>query len=111
MPQTTRLRRLAHLEAPNGLADGAGGATSDWISIGTHWVAVQPVSGEEAHIASRDSTRITHRIQLRCPRSLRPRADQRFRIGSRTFDIRAVFDRDGRGRFLTCLVEEGGPDA
>ena len=111
MPRPTRLRRLAHLQAPNGIADGAGGTLADWITIGTHWVALQPVSGVETHEASRDSARITHRILLRCPRSLRPRADQRFRIGPRIFDIRAVFDRDGRGRFLTCLVEEGGPVA
>lgn len=111
MTRPTRLRRLAYLEASNGIEDGAGGTTLNWVSLGTHWVALQPVSGAEVHEAARDASVITHRILLRCPRALRPRADQRFRIGSRTFDIRAVFDRDGRGRFLTCLVEEGSEAA
>jgi len=66
-----------------------------------------PVSGQEAYEGARETATITHRILLRCPRSLRPRPDQRFVIGPRAFAIRAVFDRDGRGRFLTCLVEEG----
>ena len=65
-----------------------------------------PASGTERYEGSQQASRVTHRITLRCTPALRPRADQRFAIGARLFDIRAVFDRDGRGRFLTCLCDE-----
>ena len=106
MPRTLRLRRLAQLEVRTPAEDGAGGVVDAWFEIAEHWVALQPVSGPEIHEAARDATRITHRVQMRSPRALSPRASQRFRINNRLFDIRAVFDRDGRGRYLTCLVEE-----
>ena len=101
------LRRRAHLEAPTDTPDGSGGASPGWLSVAEHWIALLPVSGKEAYEGGRETPTITHRILLRCPRTLRPRPDQRFVVGPRVFAIRAVFDRDGRGRFLTCLVEEG----
>ena len=101
------MRRQAQLETPTEAADGAGGASPGWTVLADHWVALIPVSGQEAYEGARETATITHRILLRCPRSLRPRPDQRFVIGPRIFSIHAVFDRDGRGRFLTCLVEEG----
>lgn len=107
MPTSPLLRRRARLETPTDIPDGAGGASPGWLPVATHWVALIPVSGQEAYDGARQTATITHRILLRCPRSLRPRPDQRFAIGARLFAIRAVFDRDGRGRFLTCLVEEG----
>ncbi len=106
MPKAASLRRLARLEAPTDLPDGSGGTIPGWMPVAEHWVALQPVSGQEVYEGMRDAARVTHRVLLRCPRSLAPRPDQRFRIADRFFPIRAVFDRDGRGRFLTCLVEE-----
>ena len=90
------LRRRARLETPTEAPDGSGGAAPGWLTLADHWVALIPVSGQESYVGARETATITHRILLRCPRTLRPRPDQRF-----------VFDRDGRGRFLTCLVEEG----
>jgi len=107
MQNPPHLRRRARLETPTDSPDGAGGASPGWLLIASHWVALIPVSGQEAYDGARETTTITHRILLRCPRTLRPRPDQRFVIDARIFAIRAVFDRDGRGRFLTCLVEEG----
>ncbi len=101
------LRRRARLENPVETPDTAGGTLAEWTLLSEHWVALVPVSGQEVYEGARETPTITHRILLRCPRALRPRPDQRFVIGPRIFAIRAVFDRDGRGRFLTCLVEEG----
>lgn len=106
MPAPPTLRRRATLEAQTDLPDGAGGFTRQWAALADHWVAITASSGEECYEGSRQASRVTHRIRLRCTRALRPRANQRFTIGSRIFDIRAVFDTDGRGRFLTCLCEE-----
>lgn len=106
MPSPPPLRRLANLEAQIDMSDGAGGYTKGWTRLADHWVAITPTSGVESFEGSQQASRVTHRIRLRCTRALRPRADQRFIVGSRQFDIRAVFDTDGRGRFLTCLCEE-----
>ncbi len=100
------LRRRAQLEGPTNIEDGYGGVQPGWTRLTDHWVALQPVSGAESYEGSRETPVITHRILLRCPRRFRPRANQRFTIADRVFHIRAVFDRDGRGRYLTCLVEE-----
>lgn len=110
MSKPPLLRRRARLESPISAPDDAGGFAPGWSFLADHWVALIPVSGQETYEGSRETPTITHRILLRCPRSLRPRPDQRFVIGTRVFAIRAVFDRDGRGRFLTCLVEEGRLD-
>ena len=100
------LRRLARLEAETDIPDGSGGFAKGWTPLADHWVAITPTSGVESFEGSQQASRVTHRIRLRCTRALRPRADQRFTVGTRQFDIRAVFDTDGRGRFITCLCEE-----
>ena len=100
------LRRLAVLEAPARLPDGAGGFERSWTPLARHRVALAPASGAESAEASQQASRVTHRLTLRASASLIPRADQRFRIGARLFDIRAVFQSGGRGQFLTCLCEE-----
>ena len=100
------LRRAATLEAQTQIPDGAGGFTNGWLPLVTHRVAILPASGAEAYEGDQQTSRLTHRIRLRATGALRPRADHRFTVGSRIFDIRAVFDEGGRGRFLTCLCEE-----
>ena len=106
MQQPHLLRRLARLEAQTDVPDGSGGFEKGWTKLADHRVSLTPTSGVESFEGSRQASRVTHRIRLRSTRALQPRADQRFTIGARHFDIRAVFDTDGRGRFLTCLCEE-----
>jgi len=103
---TQLLRRAAILEAETQAPDGAGGFAKSWLPLATHRVAILPSSGAEAFEGDRQTSRVTHRIRLRATAALRPRADHRFTVGNRIFDIRAVFDEGGRGRFLTCLCEE-----
>ena len=109
MRKKPTLRRRARLEAPIETPDGAGGMVPGWTSITDHWIALMPISGLEVWEGQRQTPVITHRILLRSPRSLSPRPAQRFVLQERIFTIHAVFDRDGRGRYLTCLAEEGRP--
>jgi len=106
MPSLPMLRRLARLEVQTHMPDGSGGFTKGWVKLAEHRVSITPTSGVERFEGSQQASYVTHRIRLRCTRVLRPRADQRFTVGARRFDIRAVLDSDGRGRFLTCLCEE-----
>lgn len=100
------MRRRARLEIRGELPDGAGGFEEGWTLVAHHWVALLPASGAEAYEGAQLAPTVTHRVLCRATRALRPRADMRWVVAGRPFDIRAVFDRDGRGRMLTTLCEE-----
>lgn len=103
------LRHRLTLEARADIPDLGGGRDVTWVPIGEHHAAVQPSSGTESYDGSQQAQRVTHRVTVRCAphgAAARPRPDQRFRAGERVFDIKAVFERDGRGKQLTCLCEE-----
>ena len=104
----TRLSRKLELETHGRAADGAGGYSGAWVALGTHWGAVDPVRGRlergEGDARSRGSYRITIRAVPPTSPS-RPQAGQRFRDGTRVFDIRSVVD-DADARFLICYVDE-----
>ena len=103
------LNRKLVLEAPVSEADGAGGFVETWRVLGTLWAEVTARSGTERAIAGVPVSRVGYRIVVRGASegsSMRPKPDQRFREGNRRFVIRAVADRDPRGRYLTCFVDE-----
>lgn len=109
MADIAPLRRRLTLETRIDAPDLGGGWDRSWTPLGVHYGAIRAVSGAEAYAGSRQAQTVTHRITLRASAlgsSARPRADQRFRAGPRVFSIKAVFERDGRGRQLTCLCEE-----
>ena len=86
-------------------ADGGGGASESWTPVATLWASVQQKSGKERETADRLSVRTTTEIIIRHRSGVIPQ--MRFRQGTRLFNISSVLDTDGRGRFLTCLCEEG----
>lgn len=107
--RTPKLSQRLVLEAPARVADGGGGWTVNWAGLGTHWAEIRPSSARERVSGVREISRITHRITLRSAPvgSLRrPAPEQRFRQGTRLFDIKGVAEADHRGAFLTCWVEE-----
>ncbi|MEM6678920.1 MAG: phage head closure protein [Pseudomonadota bacterium] len=108
--QGPRLTRKLVLEEKSHSADGGGGETHVWATLGTLWAALDPASGREALWGQRPGQRVTHRITVRAapqgsPR--RPHAAQRFRLGARIFDILAVAEADEADAYLTCFVTEG----
>lgn len=101
-------RRLALEEAQNA-ADGSGGFSQTWVTLGYLWAEVRPGTGRERAEDFVTVSRVPYRITVRSApegMSSRPKPDQRFREGSRLFRILAVSDRDDRGRYLTCFAEE-----
>ena len=103
-----RLNRKLVLEARLRSEDGAGGFSGGWVALGTHWGAVEPVTGRLERGEEGARSRVSYRVSLRAvpPTSAsRPKAGQRFRDGARLFDIRAVRDASDL-RFLECLVDE-----
>ncbi len=101
-------RRLV-LEAPERVADGAGGFTTTWVVLGTLWAEVKPGTGRERAAELMTVAQIPYRITVRAaPEGApsRPGPEQRFRAGSRIFRILAVTEADPEARFLTCFAQE-----
>lgn len=101
-------RRLV-LEAPERVADGAGGFSQSWVARGHVWAAVEVRgSGREVDQAARLKLKIILRA-VPVGAAARPTAEMRFREGVRLYRIEAVHESDARGRTLTCYaVEEVG---
>lgn len=99
-------RRLV-LEAPERVADGAGGYTEIWAVRGWLWAEVAPrgVGREVDARASRLNFRITVRGAPPDAPS-RPTPAMRFRDGVRLFRIEAVTEADPSGRYLVCFASE-----
>ncbi|MDE3078984.1 MAG: head-tail adaptor protein [Paracoccaceae bacterium] len=104
-----RLNRALLLEALQRVPDGAGGYRDTWATVGRLWAEVRPGAGRvvaaDPVTVSVASCRITVRAAPAGAPS-RPRPDQRFREGARTFRILAVAEADAEGRFLTCFAAE-----
>lgn len=101
-------RRLV-LEAPERVADGAGGFAEVWQARGVLWAGMRAgggraVAGEEAALGLAQ-----WRITVRAAPDgspARPRPGQRFREGGRIFDILTVAEADAGGRHLICEARE-----
>ncbi|MGV8955980.1 MAG: head-tail adaptor protein [Cypionkella sp.] len=106
------LSRKLDLEAPQMVADGAGGFSRVWVSLGQVWAEVlagtgREAAGEEVVVAS-----VMYRITVRAApfgSASRPKPDQRLRDGARVFNILAVSERDAQGLYLTCTAREEQP--
>ena len=106
------LSRQLVLEAPQRVADGAGGFTLIWTALGTLWAEVLPGSGREAAGEEVVLAAVPYRITVRgaaVGSPQRPRPEQRFEDGSRHFLILAVTERDPNGQYLTCFAREESP--
>lgn len=104
-----QLNRQLVLEAPDVLADGAGGFVKGWVPLGVVWAEVTPRSGRETAQSGTPVSRMAYRITVRgapAGSTKRPAAQQRFREGARIFTIEAVAEADAQGRYLTCLAQE-----
>lgn len=99
-------RRLV-LEAPERVADGAGGYRETWVARGRLWAEIVPRgAGREVESAV---ARVNHRITVRAaPEGApsRPMPSMRFREGARLFRIEAVTEADPGGRYLLCFASE-----
>ncbi|HZS63569.1 MAG TPA: phage head closure protein [Xanthobacteraceae bacterium] len=92
------------LEEPVETPDGAGGVVRSYQTVTTLWAALVPVAAENVVIADGGGVTVTHRIVIRHRADVTAR--HRFRLGARIFQVAALRDEDGRGRFLDVAVEE-----
>ncbi|CUX81537.1 MAG: gene transfer agenet head-tail adaptor protein [Roseibaca calidilacus] len=106
------LSRALVLQSPVATPDGAGGFTTTWHSLGTHWAAIDARTGQERFGALGPSGQVALRITLRAApfgSDRRPRPDQRFVEGQRIYRILTVAEADSQGRYLICTATEELP--
>lgn len=97
------------LEDPHLIADGAGGYSKGWVALGTLWAQITAGTGRETGSSDTPVSRTPYKIVVRgAPWGTpeRPKPDQRFRHGTRVFNILAVTERDPKGQYLICFSEE-----
>lgn len=103
------LNRKLVLEAPQRIADGAGGFTTTWVVLGALWAEIKAGTGRERAIEGVTASMIPWKITVRAARvgaPSRPKPEQRLRAGDRVFRILAVAETDPDARFLTCFAHE-----
>ncbi|SFS08023.1 head-tail adaptor protein [Yoonia litorea] len=107
------MNRSLILEAPQRVADGAGGFSRTWEPLGVLWAEVKAGRGREMAQGQAVLSRVPLRITVRAApvgAVSRPKAGQRFVEGTRVFSIHAVSDAGSHGQFLTChALEEVAP--
>lgn len=104
-----QLNRSLVLEGPTKIADGAGGYTRVWEPLGVVWAELKAGTGREVGAAAATVSRVPYRITVRAApygAPSRPSAGQRFRDGTRIFNINAVAEKGVHAQFLTCHVDE-----
>lgn len=109
---TPQLNRSLVLEAPVQVADGAGGFGLTWATVGTLWGEVKAGSGRDTAGEEITLATVPYRVTVRgapvgSPR--RPLPQQRFRDGTRVYNIVAVTERDSDGLYLSCFAREEVP--
>jgi SPP1 family predicted phage head-tail adaptor len=98
-----KLRHRLTIERAIRTGDGGGGASVVWGVVGDVWGAVEAASGKESVSSERVSGQAAYLITIRNRTDLGPA--MRFRRGNEHFEILAILDKDGRGRFLQCHCE------
>lgn len=104
-----RLNRALALEEAVNVADGAGGYSQSWTTLGHLWAEVAFRTGREASQGGGAVSVASYKITVRgvpVGSSMRPRPDQRLREGTRLFRILSVAEKDAEGRYLICMAQE-----
>ena len=104
-----RLNRRLALETRDRVEDGSGGYVEVWMTLGELWAEMTPRMGRETNEAGLPMSTVSYKVVVRAsPHGAlsRPKPEQRFREGARTFIIQAVTEFDGDARYMTCFAQE-----
>jgi len=107
--KTPELNRKLVLEEPVRVADGAGGYEITWSALGTLWADIRPGTGREREVHSLPRSQVPFVVTMRAAPTgaeSRPKAGQRFREGTRIYNINAVTEAVGSRRYLKVRVTE-----
>jgi SPP1 family predicted phage head-tail adaptor len=104
MIRSGQLRHRVTIETPIETQDPMGAVVQTWELFLRPAAALEAISSREFFGSDRIEADVDHRLQLRYHDGLTPK--MRVLLGSRTFEIKAVRDLDGRRRELELLLRE-----
>ena len=97
------LRHRMILETPQDNTDDIGAVIRTYTALTSVWAAIKPLSASRLWQSQQVQQQVSHRITI----GYRPdvTGDMRLRLDARIFQIKASYDAEERGRFLTleCL--------
>ena len=98
------LRQRVTLQAPIDTSDDIGGVLRVYTTVATVFGSVEAKAGQEIAIDDRLVQSVLYSLLIRW----RPGvfAEHRVLMDARVFNIRSVYDPDGRRRFLKAELEE-----
>ncbi|MBU3887450.1 phage head closure protein [Methylosinus sp. KRF6] len=103
-PKIGELRLRMGLEAPVDTPDDSGAMTRSYVTIADVWTKLTPLSGEARFVEERQEQVLEWLAQLRWRADVA--SEMRLVAGGRRLRVLAVYDPDGRRRFLWCRCEE-----
>jgi SPP1 family predicted phage head-tail adaptor len=93
----------ATVQTPTETTNGIGEPVQSWSTFATRWIAVLPLSGNEAMQAMATEGNVTHRVRMRYTPGLKPK--MRLVADGRTFEIMSAVER-GRREEHELMVSE-----
>lgn len=103
-PSIGELRQRVFIQQPVTEEDGYGGKPVTWITVGSAWAKVEPLSGREYFFAHQIQAEVSHRITLRYRQDVRE--DMRLSVNGRILEIESILDLDEGHQFLEILCSE-----
>jgi len=103
-----KMRHRIQLQQQTEQRDAIGGAVLEWITYGSCWAAIEPLSGREMLAAQHENSTITTRIRIRYRDDVW--AQHRVKFGSTVYNIQTVIDRDTRRQSLELMCDTGAND-
>lgn len=85
---------LATVQTPADSVNAIGEPELAWSTFATRWIALMPLSGNEALNAMANEAVVTHRVRMRYTEGLKPK--MRLVSDGRTFEIMSVVERGRR---------------
>ncbi|WP_417271185.1 head-tail adaptor protein [Celeribacter sp.] len=109
MGAVSYLNRHLTLEEPQRVSDGAGGYVESWVPLGSLWASIEAGTGSKRSEDFATISVVPLRITVRgapVGSPSRPKPEQRFTEGARTYVILSVTEADPMGHYLICQARE-----
>ena len=104
MIHSGRRRHLVEIQRAVSARTPHGGVKETWEPLATAWVAIEPMDAKEVFASQQVGGQVSHRVRMLYFGGLEP--TDRFRLGSRIFNISGILNVKERNRELEVLCME-----
>ncbi len=99
-----KLRHRLKLQTPAFHKDSSGETLRVWQEHITLWGSVRAFAGQEQTIGEGETPITRYEVLVRYRTDINP--EMRFVYQNHVLNIKAVLDKQGRNKYLTCICEE-----